>query len=72
MQTSIVSTVEAIKLFSYGFGTASGVVMLLLGLLGYFMSKKLDSLDGLSERVEQHEVRISNVEVRCGERHGKK
>ena len=73
MQTSLaLSAAAAIKYFAYGFGTASGVIVFLFGLLGWFVSRKLDSLDMLSKQVADHELRIGNAEVRCGERHRKK
>ena len=73
MQTSLVlSASAAIKYFAYGFGTAAGVIVFLFGILGWFISRKLDSLDLLARQVADHELRIGNTETRCGERHRKK
>ena len=64
-----ITTAQSSLSFMLGLGAGAGVIMFLSGVVGWFLVRKVDKYDSNCDRTEQHEVRISNIETVCAERH---
>lgn len=50
-----IQTGAAVKFFFIGFGCALGVVVFFIGVVGWFVSRKIDKYDNYQKRIESLE-----------------